>query len=83
MAVSCLLLSMEWVYQGRPKKGLPGKQGRRAWKAFVKVFQRVLALLGSHWPPGSLFIKKNLMKTYSFVVSHLEKMRNCHMHTFR
>jgi hypothetical protein len=72
MSVSFLRLCSKWVYLGRPKKGILGTPGRRAWKAILAVFQRVLALFGFLWLPGALFIKKNLMKTDHFMFSNQE-----------
>ena len=56
----------------KAKKGVQGRPGKRAWKAILVVFGRVLTLLGSLWPSGALFIKKNLMKTDYFMFSNQE-----------
>ena len=60
------------VYLGRPNKGVQGRPGKRAWKAILVVFQRVLALFGFLWLPGALFIKKDLMETDYFMFSNQE-----------
>ena len=59
MAVSCLLLSMKWVYPGRPKKGVPGTLGRRAWKRLFWFISKGFGLVRlSLLPWGSVYQEK-------------------------